>query len=108
MHDNKINDNRINEFLSTFRKNISYGYTPITQFLPEPIEVTKIETRDVLNFGKMVTKMSSEPKSHFCSLQKEELFTSDLLDMIERKYHNVFFSPSIYRVYKRKKNVLFI
>ena len=56
----------------------------------------------------MVTKMSSEPKSHFCSLQKEELFTSDLLDMIERKYHNVFFSPSIYRVYKRKKNVLFI
>ncbi|MCA5014391.1 MULTISPECIES: hypothetical protein [unclassified Enterococcus] len=103
MHDNKINDNRINEFLSTFRKNISYGYTPITQFLPEPIEVTKIETRDVLNFGKMVTKMSSKPKSHFCSLQKGELFTRDLLDMVEGKYHNVFFSPSIYRVYRRKK-----
>lgn len=102
MYDNNTNDDMTNEFLGLFKKGLTCGYAVIEQFVEE--EKMVIEERDVLEQGKpiFITEWVSYPRYH--SIKEDNYFSSKhLVKDKNGLYTNVFFSPFIYKCWKRKQ-----
>jgi hypothetical protein len=102
MYDNNTNDNMTNKFLGLFKRGLKYGYVVIEQFVEE--ERMGIEERDVLEQGKaiFVNEWVSYPR--YYSINEVNYFNSKHLIKDENGlYTNVFFSPFIYKCWKREQ-----